>query len=182
MALATWPHDRTPADARRSRYTFKAKWADTLAILDREMRLLRARNAVIGCGMRPQDIRIDGWPRSNAQQPMFPGVEISFDTDKLLGVEARRGLELIRRYGGVQEAQKATHPDVGGDHADFVAVQAAQDRKRLVYATDVCEYWQHNVRSIALGLESLRAVDRYGISKRGEQYAGFRGSLTAGAA
>lgn len=53
------------------------------------------------------------------------------------------------------------------------------NRQRLVYATDVCERWEHNVRSIALGLESLRAVDRYGITRRGEQYAGFR-ELTAG--
>lgn len=45
---------------------------------------------------------------------------------------------------------------------------------RLVYATDVCERWEHNVRSIALGLEALRAVDRYGITRRGEQYAGWR--------
>lgn len=50
---------------------------------------------------------------------------------------------------------------------------------RLVYATDVCEHWQHNVRSIALGLESLRAVDRYGITRHGEQYAGFA-ALTSG--
>jgi hypothetical protein len=45
---------------------------------------------------------------------------------------------------------------------------------RLVYATDVCARWEHNVRSIALGLESLRAVDRYGITRRGEQYAGWK--------
>lgn len=45
---------------------------------------------------------------------------------------------------------------------------------RLVYGTDTCEYWQHNVRSIALGLEALRAVDRYGITQRGQQYAGFK--------
>src|SRR5688500_17571774 len=44
---------------------------------------------------------------------------------------------------------------------------------RLVYATDVCVHWEDNVRSIALGLEALRAVDRFGISRRGEQYAGF---------
>jgi hypothetical protein len=42
-----------------------------------------------------------------------------------------------------------------------------------VFATDVCETWQHNLRSIALGLEALRAVSRYGITPRGEQYAGF---------
>lgn len=34
--------------------------------------------------------------------------------------------------------------------------------------------WQHNVRAIALGLEALRAVDRYGIAGRGQQYAGYR--------
>jgi hypothetical protein len=45
---------------------------------------------------------------------------------------------------------------------------------RLTYATDVCDYWQHNVRSIALGLEALRAVDRYGVSTQGQQYAGYR--------
>lgn len=44
---------------------------------------------------------------------------------------------------------------------------------RLVYATDVCWNWQDNVRSIALGLEALRAVDRFGITQRGQQYAGF---------
>ena len=47
-------------------------------------------------------------------------------------------------------------------------------RGRMVYATDSCERWEDNVRSIALGLEALRAVDRFGITKRGQQYAGFR--------
>lgn len=44
----------------------------------------------------------------------------------------------------------------------------------LSWQTDVCAFWQHNVRSIALGLEALRAVDRYGISQRGQQYRGWR--------
>lgn len=34
--------------------------------------------------------------------------------------------------------------------------------------------WQHNVRAIALGLEALRKVDRYGITRKGEQYLGFK--------
>jgi hypothetical protein len=55
-------------------------------------------------------------------------------------------------------------------------VRIAFDSKHgsLVYAADTCEFWQHNVRSIALGLEALRAVDRYGISRRAEQYRGYR--------
>lgn len=88
-----------------------------------------ARGVIIGAGLREEDIRVDGWPRSGARVPPFPGVEVSFDH---------------REHG------------------------------RLVYATDVCEWWEHNVRSIALGLESLRAVDRYGITRRGEQYAGWK--------
>lgn len=44
----------------------------------------------------------------------------------------------------------------------------------LIYATDSCAFWQHNVRSIALGLEALRAVDRYGVTHRGEQYTGWK--------
>ena len=34
--------------------------------------------------------------------------------------------------------------------------------------------WQQNVRAIALGLEALRKVERYGITKRGEQYTGWK--------
>ena len=34
--------------------------------------------------------------------------------------------------------------------------------------------WQVNLRAIALSMEALRKVDRYGVSKRGEQYRGWR--------
>lgn len=33
--------------------------------------------------------------------------------------------------------------------------------------------WQQNLRAIALGLEALRKVKRYGIAQRGQQYAGY---------
>lgn len=36
------------------------------------------------------------------------------------------------------------------------------------------EGWQQNLRAIALGMEALRKVDRYGVSKRGEQYRGWQ--------
>lgn len=38
-----------------------------------------------------------------------------------------RGRELIRQHGGVTAALKATHPDHGGDPADFRDVQAARE-------------------------------------------------------
>lgn len=51
----------------------------------------------------------------------------------------------------------------------------------LTYATDAYEAqwsgdmpgWQANVRAIALSLEALRAVDRHGVTRKGEQYRGF---------
>jgi hypothetical protein len=68
---------------------------------------------------------------------------------------------------------------------DFPGVIVSFDSRfgPLRYATDMhvagwnwkrMKSWQHNVRAVALALESLRAVDRYGVSKRGQQYTGWR--------
>jgi hypothetical protein len=123
-----WAEASTPAGSRRSRWTFKASWQDTLDLLARELEHLGARDVVIEADFREQDLRLDGMPRANARQPEHPGVRIAFES----------------KYGP------------------------------LVYSTDSCAFWQHNVRSIALGLEALRAVDRYGVTRRGEQYSGWK--------
>lgn len=130
-----WTGPSTPWNKRRSRYTFKAGWNNTLMALDAELRHLKAQRLVIEADFREQDIRQDGMPRSNARSPQHPGVRVAFES-------------------------------VHGP---------------LIYQTDTCEFWQHNVRSIALGLTALRAVDRYGVSGRGEQYTGWK-ALSAGAA
>lgn len=44
----------------------------------------------------------------------------------------------------------------------------------LSYPCDTFTRWQCNVRAIALALESLRAVDRYGVTRRAEQYKGWQ--------
>ena len=49
----------------------------------------------------------------------------------------------------------------------------------LRYGTERYPTYQANVRAIALGLEALRKVDRYGIGKRGEQSQGWK-ALGAG--
>lgn len=43
----------------------------------------------------------------------------------------------------------------------------------LSYPCDRFDAWEDNLRAIALSLEHLRAVDRYGVTKRGEQYQGW---------
>lgn len=67
---------------------------------------------------------------------------------------------------------------------DFPGVRVSFDSVHgwLTYATDAYapRYygdppgWQANIRAIALGLGALRAVDRYGVTSKGEQYAGWR--------
>lgn len=56
------------------------------------------------------------------------------------------------------------------------AVRLSFDSKwgPLRYETGEYGDWRDNVRAIALSLEALRKVDRYGVSKRGEQFRGWR--------
>jgi hypothetical protein len=49
----------------------------------------------------------------------------------------------------------------------------SRDHGRQTFATDEYDDWQDNVRAIALSLEALRAVERWGVSK-GRQYTGLR--------
>lgn len=48
------------------------------------------------------------------------------------------------------------------------------DNRPLSFPCDRYDSYEHNLRAIALSLEALRAVDRHGVTKRGEQYAGFK--------
>lgn len=68
-------------------------------------------------------------------------------------------------------------------HAGVEVSFEVRGGRRLVFHTDAHKgyttSWQDNLRAIALGLEALRAVDRYGITSTDEQYAGFA-QLTAG--
>lgn len=72
------------------------------------------------------------------------------------------------------DAKVPTHPGAAL-HFD------AGDLGHLRYATDAYETYETNLRAIGLGLEALRAVDRYGITRGSEQYRGFA-ELPAGIA
>lgn len=72
----------------------------------------------------------------------------------------------IRRDGLPRADSRPAHPGV------ILAFRSKHGP--LQYATDEFSDWQSNLRAVALGLEALRKVDRYGVSKRGEQYAGWK--------
>lgn len=45
---------------------------------------------------------------------------------------------------------------------------------RMQFPCETYGYWADNVHAIALALESLRRVDRYGVTQGDQQYVGFR--------
>lgn len=69
------------------------------------------------------------------------------------------------------------------EHPGVVVVLDSATQGLLTYHTDRFrargykgprESWRHNVRAVALALESLRRVERYGIADAGQQYAGWK--------
>jgi hypothetical protein len=76
-------------------------------------------------------------------------------------------------------ADKSQFTLAGTLRADFkvrhrgAEVSFTRDGRRLTFHTSAFGHLADNLRAIALGLESLRRVERYGITDTGQQYAGF---------
>ncbi len=105
------------------------------------------------------------------------------DTLSLLGDEVRMlgGRDVVLRVD-------ATDRDIrldGGLRADArlrspaVIVELRRGTDLLQFPCDRFNYWQDNVRAIALAMEALRKVDRYGV-RAGNQYVGFKALPGAG--
>ncbi len=122
--LTQWPGQPT---AKRKPSLFRARYADTLRLLDTELRHLQASQVVIQAACGEEDIRLDGQLRASAKLAS-PAIILSFNS----------------KHGP------------------------------LSYPCDRYTAWQDNLRAIALALQALRAVDRYGVTRRAEQYRGWQ--------
>jgi hypothetical protein len=102
--------------------------------------------------------------------------DLAYEIDRLRGssviVGAGFAPDDIRLDGLPRAKARPTHP---GIEVSF----DTPNRGRLVFAVDTFDQWDDNLRAVALGLEALRAVERYGIADMGQQYAGFA-QLAAG--
>jgi hypothetical protein len=80
----------------------------------------------------------------------------------------------LRRDGMLRANARAGHPGVAVSfQSKYGPLRYATDAYERVYGFGL-ESWQANIRAIALALTALRAVDRYGVTKRGEQYTGWK--------
>ena len=71
----------------------------------------------------------------------------------------------IRNDGMLRSTAKPSWPGV--------ILSFSSKHGELSYPCDTYTDWQSNVRAIALALEALRTVDRYGVTRRAEQYQGW---------
>lgn len=85
------------------------------------------------------------------------------------GVVLQAGFEpgQIRNDGWPYGRATPAHPAV------ILSFRDSENRP-LSFPCDRFATYQENIRAIALSLEALRAVDRFGVTKRSEQYTGFK--------
>lgn len=124
--LEKWPGERAKY---RKDAQFRAKYPQTLDLLEYELSKLRARDTIIQVdNLTTADIRNDGWPKGSwCPRGGWQGVVVSFDSPK----------------------------------------------GAMSFPCDRYTEWQDNLRAIALSLEALRTVDRYGVTRGNEQYRGW---------
>jgi hypothetical protein len=72
----------------------------------------------------------------------------------------------IRQDGKPRASARPTLPAI-------VVYILRRNKTPLQFASDAFTGWQDNLRAIALTMENLRAIDRYGVTKAEEQYRGF---------
>lgn len=125
--LERWPREFTPASRRKSRPFMRSNstdawrreaipWADTVELLERELRFLRVTTAVLQLAIAERDVRHDGWVRADAR-PSHPGAIVAFEApgkgplsyacdafdhwhDNVRGIaKGLEALRLVQRYG-----------------------------------------------------------------------------------
>lgn len=122
---------------------------------------------------------IDQWPaefsRNRRRAPFRAQLSA---TVSLLGRELRmlNAKQIVLQIAVGEAALRADGLPYADARPEHPGVILAFESKwgPLKYVTDEFASWQENLRAIALGMEALRKVDRYGVSKRGEQYTGWK--------
>jgi hypothetical protein len=135
VPLQVWPGKKTESWAQK-RAVFRSTFQQTLDLMDRELRMLGAKEILIQAYCGQEDIRLsDGWLKSSAR-PKQPGIILTFKK---------------------------------------------KDGRILSMPCDRFNKYEDNLRAIALSLEALRSVDRYGVTQTGEQYKGWEALPPPGA-
>lgn len=130
---------------------------------------------------------LDGWPYPEVQRVRSPfSANWSSTRDLLLAeadqlsadlviVELDLTREHLRQDGQVRaNAKLASGRARVSMQSRYGPIVLACDKYLAGYGDrGGANWWRHNVRAIALTLQALRAVERYGVVMGGQQYRGF---------
>lgn len=174
--LKEWPEAKTSG---RQKSPFTAKWPATLDLLETEIEHIKGSNPTLQTMHNPEDVRVDGRLRSDTRNPREPGVilvvTVPCPRERLKCDDCRKGKmkSLINFKVGGQKYGHWTGPTMAN-----VCLDPNPAPVELRFPCDRFTHWKDNVRAIALALEALRKIERYGV-KQGAQYAGFYKALPA---
>jgi hypothetical protein len=88
--------------------------------------------------------------------------------DVVIQLEDPEAIKGIRNDGSYRMVSKSYFSSKAG-----VVLTFESPKGSMSFPCDRYEDWKDNVRAIALSLEALRAVDRYGVTRGNEQYRGW---------
>lgn len=119
------------------------------------------------------------WPGTRTKErkksPFSAGyVRTLHDMERELGylgartvvIQAECGDEDIRNDGRIRSSARMRGPGI--------IISFESKHGPLSYPCDTYTEWTDNLRAIVLAMAALRAVDRYGVTRRGEQYRGWK--------
>lgn len=174
--LKEWPEAKT---SDRQKSPFSAKWPATLDLLEAEIEHIKGANPTLQTMHSPEDVRVDGRLRSDTRNPREPGVilvvTVPCPRERLKCKDCREGkLRSLIEF--------KVHGKKYGHRTGPTTANVCQDPNpapvQLRFPCDRFNHWKDNVRAIALALEALRKIERYGV-KQGAQYEGFFKALPA---
>lgn len=125
-------------------------------------------------------VPVDRWPGAPKARRVKGSFRAGYDSRLALLERELRHLSahniLIHAYLRPDQIRNDGWPRSGVSPSSPGIIVTFQNRRgeSLSFPCDTYAYWQDNLYAIALALESLRAVDRYGVTQRGEQYEGWK--------
>lgn len=129
-------------------------------------------------------VPIDQWPGERTKNRKFPQFRSTYpQTLDLLEQELvnLRAKEIVlQAFIGWEDIRNDGVPKSSANFRDPGVILTFETKNgTLSFPCDTYTDWQSNLRAIALSLEALRSVNRYGVTRRNEQYQGWRQLATS---
>ena len=125
----------------------------------------------------------DRFPHDRTRSPSAAPFRSTWGhTEELLHREASKvGNPAVWTWAEVVIDVEADHREIRADRSCLLAsakpgnaVVVHVPHADLSFPCDTFDRWRDNVRAVALTMEKLRAIDRYGVATTGQQYTGWK--------